>query len=76
MPDRISTYKVARLSIFMPSEHGGQARYALLVNEIVRGVPRGTVHLDGVLPGSPSSPTLEEMLLLFDRVLDREMLRR
>lgn len=76
MDDQTSNYRHARFSLYFPPEDGGNARYALLVNEVVRGIPRGSIFLDGVLPSAPARPTLEEMLVLFDSALAREMLTR
>lgn len=72
--DIVSRYRVARLSLFLPPRDGLSAHYALLVNEVTKGIPRGTVLLDGVLPSCPSKPHLEDLLALLDSALHREML--
>lgn len=72
--DRISQFKVARWSIYLPHRDGNPARYALLVNEVYRGIPRTSIALDGVIPSAPASPHLEDLLLLFDSAVRREMI--
>lgn len=72
--DTISFYRVARLSLFPPREHGGHARYAVTANRIVRGVPSGTIVVDGVIPHAPSHPTTDELLRLFDSAIRQHVL--
>ncbi len=74
MSDRISFYRVARLSLFPPREDRGHARYALVANRIVRGVPQGQILLDGVVQSAPASPTTDELLELFDSALRQHRL--
>lgn len=74
MADRISRYRVARLSLFPPERDGGNARYAVVANVIKRGVPSGMILVDGVLPSAPSHPTTEELLELFDSALRQHRL--
>ncbi len=76
MADRISRYRVARLSMYPPPTNGGNARYAVLANTIRRGVPHGQIITDGVVPNAPASPTTEELLELFDSALRQNMLPR
>lgn len=72
--DTISFYRVARLSLFPPRVHGGNARYAVTANRIVRGVPSGSIVVDGVLPCAPSHPTTDELLRLFDSAIRQHVL--
>lgn len=74
MHDRISAYCVARLSIHMPHREGAAARYALIANTIVRGVPRAKVLVDGELHGLSPRPTTEEILEAFDAAIRQHML--
>ena len=74
MSDRISTYRVARLSLYPPHGERGNARYACIANRIIRGVPRGQILFDGVLQGAPPSPTTDELLELFDSALRQHRL--
>lgn len=76
MPDRISQYRTARLSLFLPHRDGGNVRYALLVNTVIRGVPSGQIVVDGTLPSAPARPTTEELLELFDSAIRQHMLGR
>ena len=72
--DTISRFRVARLSLFPPVVHGGNARYALTANRIVRGIPSGAIVVDGVLPGAPCHPTTDELLRLFDSAIRQHVL--
>jgi len=72
--DRVSRYRVARMSVFPPSTEGGHARYCIVAHRIRNGIPSGQILLDGVLPGAPTSPTTEELLALFDSALRQNML--
>jgi len=72
--DRISRYRVARLSLFPPMRDGDAARYALIANTIRRGVPSGQILVDGTLPSMPSKPTTEEVLEAMDAALRQHML--
>lgn len=76
MSDRISRYRVARLSVFPPTKAGGNARYCLTASTIRNGVPHTTILVDGVIPSSPSAPTTEEVLELFDSAVRQHMLAR
>lgn len=59
--DRISKYRVARLSLFPPSAPGGNWRYALVANTIRNGIPHAVILGDGVLPNGHPFPTTEEV---------------
>lgn len=74
--DRISRYRVARISLFPPQVPGDGARYALIASTIRNGVPRGQILLDGVVPNAPAFPTTDELLELFDSALRQHMLVR
>lgn len=74
--DRISRYRVARLSVFPPQAAGGHARYALVASTIRRGVPNAQILLDGVLPGLATYPTTEELLEGMDTIIRSHMLFR
>lgn len=74
--DRISRYRVARLSLFPPATHPGQARYAVTASTIRNGIPHAQILLDGVLPNAPAVPTTEELLELFDSALRQHFLPR
>lgn len=76
MNDRISRYRSARLSLFLPARDGGNVRYALLRLGVRNGVPQGQILVDGVLPSAPASPTTEELLELFDSALRQHLLVR
>lgn len=72
--DRVSRYRVARLSVYPPERDGGQARYALITNVVKNGVPTGQILVDGVLNGCPSYPTTEEVLEMLDAAVRQHML--
>ena len=74
MSDRISRFRVARLSLYPPQVGTGAAPYALIANTIRNGVPRAQIVVDGRLPGVNAAPTTEELLEAFDAVLRRHML--
>ena len=76
MPDRISRFRVARMSVFPPMEAGNHARYAVTASTIRRGVPSAQILFDGTLPNAPAFPTTEELLELFDSALRQHMLVR
>lgn len=76
MNDRISRYRVARLSVFPPTKAGGNARYCLTASVIRNGVPSTTILVDGVIGSSESHPTTEELLELFDSAIRQHMLAR
>lgn len=76
MPDRISRFRVARLSIFPPQTGGGQARYCLTASTIRKGVPHTQILVDGVLPMSSQMPTTEELLEAIDSAVRQHMLAR
>lgn len=76
MPDVISRYRVARLSLFPPVTDGNYARYALTASVIKKGIPSAQILVDGVLPNAPCYPTTEELLALFDSALAAHMLHR
>lgn len=76
MPDEISFYRVARLSLFPPREPGGHYRYALVATRVKRGIPSATVLLDGIVPGGHPTPTTEELLEAFDSAVRKHMLAR
>ena len=76
MPDRISRYRVARISMFPPMAAGNMARYALTASVIRNGVPTSQILLDGLVPNAPAFPTTEELLELFDSALRQHMLVR
>lgn len=76
MPDRISRYRVARLSLFPPMTAGGNAAYAVVASTIRNGIPNAQILVDGQLRDVPSHPTTEELLELFDSALRQHMLPR
>lgn len=73
--DRISRFRVARISLFPPQAKGGWARYALIASTIKNGVPSGQILLDGQLAGVDPFPTTEELLVAFDAALRQHTLR-
>jgi hypothetical protein len=73
--DRISRYRVARLSLFPPQISGGPARYALVANTIRNGVPSAQILCDGTLLGVATHPTTEEVLEALDAAVRQHMLR-
>lgn len=75
MPDRISQYRVARLSLYPPAQEGGHWRYALIASTIRKGIPHTQVLLDGVITGGTTRPTTEEVLLALDAVVRQNTLR-
>jgi len=74
--DRVSRYRVARISLFPPQTPGGNARYCLIASTIRNGVPRGQIIVDGIIPNAPAFPTTEELLELFDSAVRQHMLVR
>jgi hypothetical protein len=72
--DRISRYRVARLSLFPPQIKDGSARYALVANTIRNGVPSAQILVDGQLSGVAMRPTTEEVLEAMDAALRQHML--
>lgn len=72
--DRISVHHRVRLNLHLPHIDGGQARYAMLDLRTKRGVPTGTILLDGVLNNVPADPPLEVLLECFDSALARHRL--
>lgn len=76
MTDRISRFRVARLCVFPPMTHGGQARYAATAATIRQGVPHAQILVDGTLPNCPAFPTTEEVLEMFDSAVRAHMLSR
>lgn len=75
MPDRISYYRQARLSLYLPPEGSDQARYALLFVGTKAGVPNGHIHSDGVVRFDPT-PGLEQAALLgLDAALAQVLIR-
>jgi hypothetical protein len=74
MNDRISVYRVARLSLFPPMTSGEIARYAIIANTLRKGVPSGQILADGVLRGVAPFPTTEEVLEAMDAALRQHML--
>lgn len=76
MNDRISRFRVARLSIYPPQTGSGAAPYALIANTIKNGVPRAQILVDGRLPNLSTHPTTEELLEAFDLAIRQHMLAR
>lgn len=76
MNDRISRFRVARLSLYPPQVIPGQARYALITNTIRNGVPSGQILVDGIVPMDTLQPTTEELLEAFDSAVRQHMLAR
>lgn len=76
MPDQISVFRVARLSLYPPTNVRSGARYALIANRVKRGIPTANILLDGVVHGVDPSPTTEELLEAFDSALAQHMLHR
>lgn len=76
MHDRISQFRVARMSVFPPYLSGDNARYALTACTVRRGIPNAQILVDGVLPNAPAHPTTEELLELFDSAIRQHMLVR
>lgn len=74
MTDRVSRFRVARLSLFPSVLETGPARYALIANTIRNGVPHGRILADGVVPGVSTYPGLEELLDAFDHALRQHRL--
>lgn len=74
--DRISRFRVARLSLFPPLTASGQARYAMIASTVRNGVPHSQILIDGQLRDVPSHPTTEELLELFDVAIRQHMLAR
>jgi hypothetical protein len=73
--DRISRFRVARLSLFPPMIAGGHAPYALIANTIRNGIPSGQILVDGTLHGVNPHPTTEEVLEAMDAAIRQHMLR-
>lgn len=76
MPDQISQFRVARLSLYPPQNVRSGARYALIANTIRRGIPSAQVLVDGVVHGVNPQPTTEELLEAFDSAIRQHMLAR
>lgn len=74
--DRISRFRVARLSLYPPVTGVGGARYALIASTIRKGVPHAQILLDGCVPGVNAQPTTEELLEAFDTAIRAHMLAR
>lgn len=74
MPDRVSMYRVARLSLYPPSGDHGQARYACIASTITHGIPRATVLFDGVLSGVATHPQEWEVIEAMDAALRQQRL--
>lgn len=76
MPDLVSRYRMARLSLYPPSVVGGHAEYVLMSHTIAKGVPRAQVLVDGRVPGVHPFPTTEQLLEAFDSAIRQHMLAR
>ncbi len=76
MNDRVSKYRVARLSLFPPQTPGGNYRYALVANTVRNGIPHAVILCDGVVPGGHPFPTTEEVLEAIDAAVRQNMLAR
>lgn len=74
MADRISTYRVARLSLHIPVNSAARAHYALLATGVKNGVPRSVVLADGTVPCAALNPTTEEILEAMHAALAQHML--
>ncbi len=74
MHDRISRYRVARLSLYPPSRDGGNWRYAIVASTIKRGIPDARIIADGIMSGGKASPTAEEVIEAMDAALRQWML--
>lgn len=74
MPDRISTYRVARLAIHVPQTDGALARWSLIATGFRAGVPSSNILLDGSVRLAPRNPTTEELLEAFDSAIRGSML--
>lgn len=76
MNDRISRYRVARLSLFPPQGGTGAAPYALVASTIRNGIPHAQILVDGRLPNLSPFPTTEELLEAMDAAIRQHMLAR
>lgn len=74
MHDRISQYRVARLSLFPPQSGPGNARWALTASLIKGGIPTAHILGDGVLRDWSTQPTTEEVLMGLDAAVRSMML--
>jgi hypothetical protein len=75
MPDRISRFRVARLSLYPPHEGNRSAPYALIASTIKNGIPSAQILVDGRLPALSANPTTEEILEGMDAAIRQHMLR-
>lgn len=72
--DRISRYRVARLSLHIPVNPLAKGHYALIATGVRNGVPTSLVLADGMVPCPAHNPTTEEILEAMDAALRQHML--
>lgn len=72
--DRVSTYRVVRLSIHVPHVEGATARWSLIATGVKRGIPSSQVLLDGTVPLPGPAPTTEEIVEAIDAIARQSML--
>ena len=61
MPDRISSYRSARLLIFPSQLDTGQASWALVLETVRGGIPHGSVEARGVVPLLGATPLVADI---------------
>jgi hypothetical protein len=74
MSDRISTYRVVRLSIHVPAVDGAWAPWSLIATGVRGGIPTSRILVDGRVHLAPRNPTTEEILEAFDAAIRQSML--
>lgn len=75
MNDRISRFRVARLSLYPPQLQTGSCPYVMTASVIKAGIPSTRILVDGRLPVLSSTPTTEEILEAMDAAIRQHMLR-
>lgn len=74
MADRISSYRVVRLALFMPQTGSGRARWSLVAVGVNHGVPNASILLDGDVPISSGRPPIHEIVEALQAVVNQARL--
>lgn len=74
MPDTITTTRLVRLNLHVPSSERALCQWSLMAIATRRGIPDNRLLASGVVPLRGPDPTLEELWTAVDRVVGMHLL--